>query len=43
MVKTKYRGNAKEKEKENIKNVKKRTSEETKKKIIRGKDIREKN
>jgi hypothetical protein len=42
MVKTKDRGNAKEKEKENIKNVKKRTSEETKKKIIRGKDIREK-
>ncbi|MDT7907509.1 MAG: hypothetical protein RRA63_05610 [Candidatus Calescibacterium sp.] len=42
MVKTKYRGNAKEKEKENIKNVKKRISEETKKKIIRGKDIKEK-
>jgi hypothetical protein len=42
MVKTKDRGNAKEKENENIKNVKKRTSEETKKKIIRGKDIREK-
>jgi hypothetical protein len=42
MVKTKDRGNAKEKEKENIKNVKKRTSEETKKKIIREKDIKEK-
>ena len=42
MVKTTDRGNAKEKEKENIKNVKKRTSEETKKKIIRGKDIKEK-
>jgi hypothetical protein len=41
MVKTKDRGNAKEKEKENVKNVKKRTSEDIKKKI-KDKDIREK-
>jgi len=41
MVKTKDRGNAKEKEKENVKNVKKRTSEDIKKKI-KDKDIRKK-